>query len=57
MQTELQLIGFLQHILLRMKLCKIALLIDSVEAYAGIDKVIALKKKYPGKIIAPRLDS
>nr|MDD3720289.1 nicotinamide phosphoribosyltransferase domain-containing protein [Candidatus Gracilibacteria bacterium] len=36
---------------------KIALLVDSVEAYAGIDKIIALKKKYPGKIIAPRLDS
>lgn len=36
---------------------KIALLVDSVEAYAWIDKIIALKKKYPGKIIAPRLDS
>lgn len=36
---------------------KIALLVDSVEAYAWIDKVIALKKKYKGKIIAPRLDS
>lgn len=36
---------------------KIALLVDSVEAYSWIDKVIALKKKYPGKIIAPRLDS
>lgn len=36
---------------------KIALLVDSVEAYTWINKVIALKKKYPGKIIAPRLDS
>ena len=36
---------------------KIALLVDSVEAFAGIDKVMALKKKYPWKIIAPRLDS
>jgi hypothetical protein len=34
-------------------------LVDSVEAYAGIDKIMNLKKKYQkeGKIIAPRLDS
>lgn len=38
---------------------KIALLVDSVEAFAWIDKIIALKKKYKDrwKIIAPRLDS
>lgn len=38
---------------------KIWLLVDSVEAYAGIDKIMNLKKKYQtkGKIIAPRLDS
>lgn len=36
---------------------KIALLVDSIEAYSWIDKVIALKKKFPWKIIAPRLDS
>ncbi len=36
---------------------KISLLVDSVEAYAWIDKIIDLKIKYPKKIIAPRLDS
>lgn len=38
---------------------KIALLVDSVEAYAWIDKVIKLKIKYRDtwKIISPRLDS
>jgi nicotinic acid phosphoribosyltransferase len=38
---------------------KVALLVDSVEAYAWIDKIIKLKKKYreSWKIIAPRLDS
>lgn len=36
---------------------KIALLVDSVEAYSWMDKIIKLKKKYPQKIIAPRLDS
>lgn len=38
---------------------RIALLVDSVEAYAWIDKIIKLKAKYRDtwKIIAPRLDS
>ncbi|MBP8016419.1 DUF5598 domain-containing protein [Candidatus Gracilibacteria bacterium] len=38
---------------------KIALLVDLVDSYKGIDKIIALKKKYrnTGKIINMRLDS
>lgn len=38
---------------------KIALLVDSVEAYNWIDKIVNLKKKYKDerKVIAPRLDS
>lgn len=36
---------------------KIALLVDSVESFAWIDKIMKLKKDYPNKIIAPRLDS
>lgn len=37
----------------------IALLVDLIDSYAGIDKIIALKKKYraTGKKIAMRLDS
>ncbi|MFZ2151366.1 MAG: hypothetical protein WAZ12_01240 [Candidatus Absconditicoccaceae bacterium] len=38
---------------------KIALLVDLVDSYKGIDKIVALKKKYraSGKIIGMRLDS
>ncbi|MEI6673115.1 MAG: hypothetical protein WCL02_07530 [bacterium] len=38
---------------------KIGLLVDLVDSYRGIDKIIALKKKYrsTGKIIGMRLDS
>ena len=38
---------------------KIALLVDLVDSYKGIDKIVALKKKYrnTGKIIGMRLDS
>jgi len=38
---------------------KIALLIDLIDSYQGIEKAIALKKKYraAGKVIAMRLDS
>lgn len=38
---------------------KIALLVDLVDSYKGIDKIIALKQKYraSGKIIGMRLDS
>lgn len=38
---------------------KIGLLVDLVDSYKGIDKIVALKKKYrsTGKIISMRLDS
>lgn len=38
---------------------KIALLVDLIDSYKGIDKIVALKKKYraTGKIIGMRLDS
>lgn len=36
---------------------KIWLLVDLIDSESGIEKLIALKKKYPNKIITPRLDS
>ncbi|HCY21647.1 TPA: hypothetical protein DIC40_07560 [Patescibacteria group bacterium] len=38
---------------------KIALLVDLIDSYKGIDKIVALKKKYraTGKVVGMRLDS
>ena len=35
----------------------ISLLVDYIDSVSGLDKIIALKKKYPNKKIYPRLDS